>query len=171
MPERENKRIAAELLRPLNQGLESIGSATKFTVYVDETYIPVVMPLMAKSTRDRYQGVIGNYLLPAFGDLCLRDLTTLNIQRYISNLAASPLSHESKDKIRDVLSSMLGSAVQYGLLVKNPVEGVRLPPERRGKRHSKPVVTFEQFEALLAKIPEPYATILFCCNLHGASGE
>ncbi len=161
MREREIKKIAAELLRPLNQGLESIGSATNFTMYVDETYIPVVMPLMAKSTQDRYQGVIGNYLLPAFGDLCLRDLTTLNIQRYISNLAASSLSHESKDKIRDVLSSILGSAVQYGLLVKNPVEGVRLPPERRGKRHSKPVVTFEQFEALLAKIPEPYATIVF----------
>jgi hypothetical protein len=30
------------------------------------------------------------------------------------------------DKIRDVLSSILESAVRYELLVKNPVEGVRL---------------------------------------------
>ena len=161
MREREIQKIAAELLRPLNQGLESIGSATNFRMYVDGTYIPVVMPLMAKSTQDRYHGVIANYLLPAFGDLCLRDLTTLSIQRYVSNLAASPLSHESKDKIRDVISSILGSAVQYGLLVKNPAEGVRLPLDRRGKRHSKPVVTFEQFERLLARIPEPYATIVY----------
>jgi hypothetical protein len=42
VPEREARKIAAEFLRPLNQGLESIGSATNFTVYVEETYIPVV---------------------------------------------------------------------------------------------------------------------------------
>jgi hypothetical protein len=44
MGEREVKKIAAELLRPLNQGLESIGSATNFTTYVNDTYIPVVLP-------------------------------------------------------------------------------------------------------------------------------
>ena len=55
----------------------------------------------------------------------------------------------------------LGSAVQYGLLVKNPVEGIRLPAERRGKRKTKPHVTTEQFEQLLALIPEPYASMVF----------
>jgi hypothetical protein len=67
----------------------------------------------------------------------MSSVTTLAIQRYCSSLAASELSHESRDKIRDVLSSILGSAVPYGLLVKNPVDGVRLPAERRGKRISK----------------------------------
>jgi len=161
MPEREVRKVAAELLRPLNQGLESIGSATNFTSYVNETYIPVVMPLMAKSTQDRSRGIIANYLHPVFGGLCLRDLTTLTIQRYFSEMTGSKLSHESKDKIRDVLSSILGSAVQYGLLVKNPVEGVRLPAERSGRRKSKPVVSPEQFDQLIASIPEPYATMVY----------
>lgn len=98
MPEREVKKIAAEFLRPLNQGLESIGSATNFTKYVEETYIPVVMPLMAKSTQNRYQGVIRNYLLPAFGKLCLRDATTLAIQRYFSTMVASELTHSPKTR-------------------------------------------------------------------------
>ena len=48
------------------------------------------------------------------------------------------------DKIRDVLSSILESAVRYELLVKNPVEGIRLPKPKRGKR-SKPFVTPDQF--------------------------
>src|SRR6516162_4336735 len=161
MPEREVRKVAAELLRPLNQGLESIGSATNFTSYVNETYIPVVMPLMAKSTQDRSRGIIANYLHPVFGGLCLRDLTTLTIQRYFSEMTGSKLSHESKDKIRDVLSSILGSAVQYGLLVKNPVEGVRLPAERSGRRKSKPVISPEQFDQLIASIPEPYATMVY----------
>jgi hypothetical protein len=71
------------------------------------------------------------------------------------------LSGESRDKIRDVLSSCLGSALQYGLLVKNPVEGVRLPPDRLGRRRSKPYLTPAQFEDLLARIQEPYTS---CCS-------
>lgn len=119
------------------------------------------MPLMAKTTQERTRGVIANYLVPEFGKLSLRDLTPLTVQRYFSGFAASPLAHESKDKIRDVLSSILGSAVQYGLLVKNPVEGVRIPAEKRGKRKTKPHVTPEQFEELLKLIPEPYASMVF----------
>ena len=161
MSEREVLKIAAEHLRPLNQGLESIGSATNFNHYIETVYLPVVMPLMAKSTQGRSQGVLNNYLSPTFGKLCLRDLTPLTIQRYFSEMATSNLSHESRDKIRDVLSSVLRSAVEYGLLVRNPIENVRMPAERRGRRKSKPYLTPAQFAVLLATIPEPYATMVF----------
>jgi integrase len=159
--EREARKIAAEYLRPVNQGLELIGSATNFNEFVENTYKPVLLPLMAKTTQDRYRGVIANYLVPEFGRLCLRDLTPLTLQRYFSGMAVSTLAHESKDKIRDVLSSILGSAVQYGLLVKNPVEGIRIPADKRGKRKTKPHVTPEQFEQIVKRIPEPYASMLF----------
>ena len=134
MAEREVRKVAAEYLRPLNQGIQGIGSAVSFAQYVQQEYMPVVMPLLAKSTRDRSEGVLKNYLLPTFGELCLRDLTPLSVQKYFSNMAMSPLAHESRDKIRDVLSSVLASAVKYEFLVRNPVENVRMPAERRGKR-------------------------------------
>ena len=82
------------------------------------------------------------------------------MQTYLSGLADLDLSHESRDKIRDVLSSILGSAMKFGFLVKNPVEGLRLPPPKKGKR-SKPYVTPVLFAALLALIAEPYATMIF----------
>jgi integrase len=161
MAEREVRKVAAEYLRPLNQGLQSLGSATNFSSYIDETYVPVVMPLFAKSTQNRYQGVIDNYLRPAFGKLCLRDITPLAVQRFCSNMATSKLSHESRDKIRDVLSSALGKAVDYGLLVSNPAEKVRMPAERRGRKTSKPFLYPPQFDDLVARIPEPYASMVF----------
>ena len=74
---RDVLKIRDEKLRPINQSLESIGSATNFTDYVNHTYIPVVLPLMATSTQGRYRGIINKYLLPAFGKLCLRDLGSL----------------------------------------------------------------------------------------------
>ena len=160
LAEREVRKIAAEALRPMNQGLEIIGSATQFQDFVEGIYMPVVLPLMAKSTQDRYQGVIKYYLVPTFGELCLRDMTALEVQRYFSGFAESKLASESRDKIRDVLSSILGSAVRYGLLVKNPVKGVRLPPSKRGKR-TKPYLTPQQFDVLVAMISEPYASMTF----------
>ena len=165
--EREAKKIAAEYLRPMNQGLESLGSVTNFSNYVEDTYKPIVLPLMASSTKSRYVGIIKNYLEPTFGKLSLRDLTPLSIQRYFSSMAASTLSGESKDKIRDVLASILGSAVKYGLLVKNPCEAVHLPPEKRGKRKAKPFIYRPQFEAILELIAEPYATAVFVAVLTG----
>jgi len=161
MPERQIRKMATEHLRPLNQELQGIGSATNFAQYIQHTYRPVVMPLFAESTRDRYEGVLENYLLPAFGALALRDLKPLSTQRYFSNMASSHLARESRDKIRDVLSSVLGSAVRYQLLLSNPVENVRMPAERRGKRRNKPYLTPDQFNLLLERIPEPYATMVF----------
>ena len=160
MPEREVQKIAAEHLRPMNQGLITVGSGTNFNEFVDNVYVPVMMPKMATSTQDRYEGILKNYLKPQFGALCLRDVSVLTVDRYLSALGKTKLSHESMDKIRDVLSSVLESAVRYELLVKNPVEGLKLPKPRMGKR-SKPFITPDQFRALLALMAEPYASMVY----------
>ena len=160
LPEREAKKIAVERLRGLNQGLLSLGSASTFEDYVKGVYVPVVMPLYASSTKDRYESVIGNYLMPKFGQVALRDIAPVAVQRYLSDMASSKLSHESKDKIRDTLSSILNSAVNYQYLVKNPVEGLKLPPERRGRK-IKPYVTPVQFQAMIQLMREPYATMVY----------
>ena len=157
---REVQKIADEKLRPINQGLEAVGSATLFSTYLTDVYKPIVLPTMAKSTQGRSLSVIKNYLDPTFGGLCLRDITSLNVQRYFSAMATSKLSHESRDKIRDVLSSILGSAVEHGLLVKNPCEAIKLPPPPRGRRRQKPFLYRHQFEPMLELILEPYASMV-----------
>jgi len=165
-PEREVLKIAAEFLRPINQGLVPLGSATGFSEYLDTTYVPVVLEQMAASTKNRYEGVIRNYLKPTFGVLCLRDITTLSVDRYLAGLGKSKLAHESLDKIRDVLSSVLVSAVRYGLLVKNPAEGVRLPHRKCGNK-AKPWITRAQFDALVEFIAEPYASMVYVAVFTG----
>jgi integrase len=88
----------------------------------------------------------------------------LTLQTYFSKLTASttnqPLSHESRDKIRDVLSSALRFAVQHDLLVRNPAESLRIPPDKRGKKRNKPYLTPQQFDLLVELIPEPYASMV-----------
>ena len=158
--EREVLKIAQEHLAPINQGLETIGSATNFTHYVQNTYEKTELLKMAKSTQDRYRGVLKNYLLPAFGKLCLRDLTPLTLDKYFAGLAGADLAQESLDKIRDVLASVINRAIRHSLLVKNPMEGLELPRGKRTQR-SKPYITPEQFNSLLLLMPEPSASMMY----------
>jgi len=44
---REAQKIAAEMLRPMNQGLELIGSATQFRTYVEGVYRRTAFPLLS----------------------------------------------------------------------------------------------------------------------------
>jgi len=160
VPYREAQKIAEERLSPMNHGLQALGSACSFTEYVETTYKPVVLPLLARTTQDCYQGVIRKHLKPSFSAVPLRDMTALTLQRFFSQMAVDRIARPSIMKVRDALSSVLRSAVQYELLTKNPMDGLRLPPDRKGRR-PKPHISPEQFAQLVELVPEPYATMIY----------
>jgi integrase len=160
---REVEKLRDEQLRPVNQGLESIGSATQFRAYVEGDYTGATLPLLASTTRDNYQYTINKYLMPTFGNSMLRDLTPMTLQKYFSGLK---VSHASAMKIKDALASILNSAVLFGLLVKNPLESVQIPKPRIGRR-SKPHITPEEFDQLVDLVQQPYATMIYTCVMAG----
>jgi integrase len=159
MPVREVLKIAEEKLRPVNQGLALTGSAMKFGEFVISTYIPTYLPLLSSSTQNSYQGVIAKYLEPRFGRLCLRDVTRLTVQQYFSSMAGQ-YPHPTISKIRDTLSSILRAAVDVDYLIKSPMEGLRLPVDKR-PRQPKPTITPADFHKLVQLVSEPYATMLY----------
>ena len=168
MPEREARKIATELLRPMNQGLQTIGSATRFGEYVNGIYRPTVLPLMASTTQASYEGTLRKYLMPAFGDMPLRDLSTLTLQQYFSGLGSSELGANTVLKIKEVLSAVLGSAVRYDLLIKNPLLAVQIPRTKVvNKKKQKPHITPEEFERLVEFVDEPYATMIYIAVFSG----
>jgi hypothetical protein len=169
MPVREVQKIVDEKLAPMNQGLVLTGSAMSLSDFMNDTYIPRYLPKevapgrpthLSSSTRDSYRWVISKYLRPDLGDRCLRDLTRSALEDYFSRKGAEA-SYPTISKIRDALSSILRSAfkdVQY--LNSNPMEGLRLPKDRRARR-PKPTITPEQFNHLLQLVSEPYATMAY----------
>jgi integrase len=159
MAVREVEKIRDELLRPMNQGLGLTGSAMNFSDFMDDNFIPTYLPLLSSSTHDTYRGTIRKYLRPAFGHLCLLDLTRSTLQQHFSAMAGK-MSYAVISKTRDVLSSILRAAVQMEYLNKNPMEGLRLPLNKRPKR-AKPVISPEQFAYLMELVSEPYATMIF----------
>jgi integrase len=160
MPEREVLKIAAERLRPINQGVITAGSAVNFMHFVTDTYEKTALPLLSSAVQKTYQGAIRKHLEPVFGSCCLRDLTPVTLQTYFSGLHAKGAAYPTIVKVRDALSSILRAAVGYEFLQKNPLETLQLPPDKRG-RQTKPWITPAQFSTLIDLIPEPYSTMIF----------
>jgi integrase len=152
------ERLRDDYLSGINNASVGIGGACMFRDFV-QVYQRDVLPTLASTSRERSASVLKNHLNPAFGDLMLRELSLEPVQSYFTRLQQSKLSHESVDKVRDVLSAVLRTAVEYGRLPTNPVEKVRLK-KRRIARH-KPFLRIEQFYLLLEAVSEPYATMIY----------
>jgi len=161
---REAERLRDEYLEAVNQAHVGIGGACLFRDFA-QVYTRDVLSGLASTTRDRSQGVLKNHLIPEFGPLMLREITLERVQGYFAEVQQSDLSPESVDKIRDVLSAVLRTAVDYGRLSTNPAEKIRL--KRRRLTRQKPFLRVEQFYALLALIPEPYATMVYVAVFTG----
>jgi integrase len=157
---REVRKLAADYLQSINQGLQNVGGGMQFSDYVDKHYNITESPLLASTTRDSYERAIDNHLKPVFGSMCFREITTMELQVFFSGMAAKSIEHPTRVKVRDALSSVLRSARRFGLVEGNPLENVTLPPDKRGKR-KKFVITPEEFVQILAGIREPYATMVF----------
>ena len=164
-PLREVQKIAAEKLRPVNQGLVTATSAVNFTTFVQSEYIAALPLGLSRPTENSYRGCISKYLEPAFGNLSLRELTPSLVQQYFSKLGGQ-IAHPTILKIRDALSSVLRYACENDFLVKNPLEHLRLPKDKRPKG-PKPTITVEEFNRLVAAIREPYASAVFVSGLTG----
>jgi integrase len=161
MLKREAEKIASEKLRPMNQGLELIGSVTLLKDYVESTYKKIELPLLADSTQKAYLTHLNRYVLPKFGEMSLREMTPITLQRYFSGLAQSEEGPATVLKIKETLSSILGSAKKYELLAKNPMEGISIPHEKvLNRKKRKPTLSVQELDLLLTEMKEPYATMV-----------
>ena len=154
----EAERARDDYLAGINQASVGIGGAILFRDFA-RVYERDVLPTLASTTRERSKSVLKNHLNPEFGDRMLREITLEGLQSYFASLQATTLGPESLDKIRDVLSSVLGAAVDYGRLSTNPCAKIRL--KKRKLTKPKPFIRVEQFYALVELIPEPYATMVY----------
>lgn len=106
--------------------------------------------------------------MPAFGERPLREMTALVLQQHFSGLADSELGPATVLKIREVLSSVLASAMRYDLLTRNPVLGVKIPKAKAvNRRKPKPHLAPEEFARLVEYVQEPDATMIYVAVFTG----
>ena len=87
----------------------------------------------ASGTKRLYRFVTDSYVLPALGELRLREVTVPALDRLLASVHSAHGPAAAKFT-RNVLSGILGLAVRHGLLVTDPV---RETPAHRGPRESR----------------------------------
>ena len=107
------------------------------------------------TTISGYKDIINGYLVPAFGRVKLKDLTTLSLQKYYNSLyersplSGEPLSAKTVRNIHVLFSSALQRAVQLDILKKNPAQNIELQKVKRFHSEVYDVAELSQlFEAL-----------------------
>ncbi len=109
------------------------------------------------STLTRDLDYMRRYILPAFHDRPLGDITNLEIKQWIADLANSDLSPATITKAGQILSKIMRSAVEAGLIRGNPCDNVKLP---RIERHEMRYLTATQVAALADAIEPRYRAVV-----------
>ena len=116
-------------------------------------------PTMKASTLNHYGNALRAYVLPAFGNRKIVEITREDIQRFLAD-NAKDYSTSTLRSTRVVLGLTLRWAVNCGWLEKNPCERIKLPKVTGGRTVVRASLTAEQVNAIAAKLHEPYATLV-----------
>jgi integrase len=166
MTRRQALKSAEEHLRPLNLGKVTPFSAILFREFVDKYFVPNFFPTLKLSTQQRYRRTLNKHLLPAFGDSCLCDIGTLEMQQFVLQKMAGGLGWECADHYRNLMSKIFITAKKWNFFAgDNPAIGVELP-EKKAVRE-KYVLLPEQIPPLLAALEEPARTMVLVGVLTG----
>lgn len=159
-------KLAAEHLRPLNQGKVSPMATVTFEEFIERFFVPNALPTLKQSTRKRYTTTLNYHLKPAFGLKRLCDISTLDLQNYVLNKFDSGSGWEVCNHLRNLMSKVYACAKIWGQFNgDNPATGVKLPEKM--PVYEKCALTPEQCQCLLATLPEPVQTMALTGILAG----
>ena len=143
--EREKQRIMAEI----NGGQALINGQIKLREVV-EKFQRSRLPLLAASTRDKYEAHLRNHVY-LLGDFTLRELTPELLQSWLIGLkqkTGAPLAENTRTDVKNLLSAIFEQARRWRLWESlNPLRDVDLP--KLTLKREKRIPTEEQVRRLL----------------------
>jgi len=117
-----------------------------------------VKPCLKVRSHELYSGITTRYLLPALGNVCLRDITRTRLKDFVADLNTKGLSHNYIRNILAALSGILHQAVEDEHLDHNPASRLGRHTRRQNEETEKRVKywTGEQVTNILARTQQEY---------------
>ncbi|MBE1530193.1 tyrosine-type recombinase/integrase [Actinomadura algeriensis] len=127
-----------------------------FRTYVEERWFP--NHRIEASTRQDYAYALAAHVMPYFGDMKLRDITSETVREWITHLKKQGASAYSIKYCKTaILNAIFTTAVNDGILVYHPSRGVKTDPVPEKPRQ---IITAEQFARIYEALPTPDAKLL-----------
>jgi integrase len=165
-PTEKDARRAIELtVSQVNAGTGAAKADAKF-MDICTLYRKEHLPTLEHSTREHNAYLLDDYIEAHFGHTPIRDVRPLDIDKWIKGL---PLAATTKASIRSIMSVCYNLAALHEIIPpmeRNPMSLIKL--KGVSKRQKKiPEITFAQFKAILAKLPEPLNIIVLLAGAYG----
>ena len=160
-----------ELLQQLDKGAYIKPNRTTLSEYIPKWYETHRRGLSPTTDR-RYMDYINTHILPRLGNIELQKLTTIQVQEFINymlesgNKCTNIVKGLSAKSVRDciiLLKQALKQAIEWGMLSRNPADGVRMPTVTR---RDPVILTEEQAEEVLNSLKPTYGYIPALISYH-----
>lgn len=115
-----------DTLSKIDQGIHITPTGYTVSQWLREWLFTYALPTVKQSTYISYESYVRLHLEPALGTNKLTTLTVELLQRFF-NQKKQTLSPKSLRNIYNMLHNCLDQAVTNGYLVRNPLQGVKLP--------------------------------------------
>jgi integrase len=160
---RDAERVLAERLSEINQGTYQESSKKTFKKFSDLWLKSYAQANLKASTFLSYQDIIERLLDPTWGHLRLSNLTTGNLQRYVSERLKTVSPKTVINEIV-VIKEMFKHAYRWGYIWRNPAEHLERPKLIRPEIE---ILNPEEVDKLLAKASNHYRLAFQTCVLTG----
>lgn len=137
--EKELNRIAVKFEESVKSGIYSPDTKIRLEEFC-KTYISNVESRLSPTTLNSYKQLLKAYILPAMGNMRLKDIHPQHVQSFINNLQESGVRADDKPgklapstikKVYSVLQAILHNACKMDLIPLNPAnsEKIELPAQ------------------------------------------
>jgi integrase len=158
------KRVFSDRLRAVNSGDYRVQSTWTLRSFIQDQWLPDVLPTIKYSTQNHYKYIVNVHLIPALGEMQLRFITREAVQGLLTSKRRT-LSWRTVKHIRATFGTILAAAVIDGLVPDNCVLKTKLP--RRGPIAEKAPIDPKRVCALLEALPEPSRSLAWLLTFTG----
>lgn len=165
-PKRKQKAVeafAVSFEEQCKNGLTLDGRKITLKEFIDRWATERAVQELQASTMEKYQAVIDDFILPHLGHLKLTEIKPHTINSFFVQLTKDGARRDGKpggyargtiNKISNVLSSILRTAVEWEVVGRNPCDNVRVQAEATADKIK--FFTPEQTAIFLDYISKPY---------------
>ncbi len=163
---RQARALLESRLYDVNQTLQKPQSSMQFRDFVCSQWEPAILPTLKFATQRNYQHLIRRHLFPVFGDQSLCDIKRQHIQRFVmEKMVHQRYSWKTSLHLRNLVSKIFATAVDWDYVPANPASGVKLPS--RPLRQPLRFLTIGEVTRLLEALKEPERTLVLAAVLTG----
>jgi len=154
---REAQRDAREILGKIDQQAVMPLSLVTVGEFIERRFKLDVIWALKHAGKKHYEYILSKHVVPALGDVRLRDVDTDKVQALVKQKIEAGYSVQTVVHIRNAISAVFNHAkLKRAYSGDNPTQGVRMPEMSRKEAHA---LSFQMGSDLLMALPPTTRTM------------